>query len=206
MKDLTKRQKQIFDFIIKNINKIGFPPSINEIQTKFLFKSPNAVQDHLKLLEKKGYITRHPNKSRGIEILTQTNNINKNSVAIPIIGKVTAGMPILAQENFEGTLTVDRNIIKNLNNIFALKVKGDSMINAGILNGDLIVVHQQSSVDQGEITVVLIEDEATVKRFYREDNRIKLKAENESVKPIYIDPKEKSFQILGKVISVIRKV
>lgn len=210
MSELTKRQKQILDFIIKNTGIYGFPPSISEIQENFSFKSPNAVQDHLAALERKKYISRHPHKSRGIEILIHKNNRQENSnintTEIPIVGRVTAGSPILAQENLEGTLAVDKSIIRNSNNVFALRVQGDSMINAGILDGDFVLVHQQPMANQGEIVVALIEDETTVKRFYKEKNRIKLQPENENMSPIVVDPKDKNISILGKVEGVIRKV
>lgn len=210
MSKLTKRQKQILDFIIKNIDTYGFPPSISEIQEKFSFKSPNAVQDHLAALERKRYISRHPHKSRGIEILIRKNNkqenVNINTAEIPIVGRVTAGLPILAQENLEGTLTVDKSIIRNSNNVFALRVQGDSMINAGILDGDFVLVRQQALANQGEIVVALIEDEATVKRFYKEKDKIKLQPENENMSPIVVGPGNKNISILGRVEGVIRKV
>lgn len=209
MSGLTKRQKQILDFIIKNIESYGFPPSISEIQDKFFFKSPNAVQDHLSALERKKYISRHPYKSRGIEILigrTKQENSNGNTAEIPIVGKVSAGSPILAQENLEGALTVDKILIKNPNNVFALRVKGDSMVNAGILNRDYVLVRQQPIANQGEIVVVLVEDEATVKRFYKENNQIRLQPENENMSPIIVNPRDKKVQIIGKVEAVIRKV
>mgnify|MGYP001610837745 CR=1 FL=1 len=208
MTNLTKRQKQILDFIIKNIESYGFPPSTSEIQEKFSFKSPNAVQDHLAALKRKGYISRHPHKSRGIELLIHTNSKreNDNTAEVPIVGRIAAGSPISAQENLEGTLAVDKSIIRNSHNVFALRVKGDSMINAGILNGDFILVHQQPIANQGEIVVALIEDEATVKRFYKEKGRIKLQPENENMSPLFVDPKDKNIQILGKVKGVIRKV
>ena len=210
MSNLTRRQKQILDFIIKNTYAYGFPPSISEIQEKFSFKSPNAVQDHLAALERKRYISRHPHKSRGIEILIHKNNEqengNINTVEIPIVGKVAAGSPILAQENLEGTLVVDKSILRNSNNVFALRVQGDSMINAGILDGDFVLVHQQLLANQGEIVVALIEDEVTVKRFYKERDRIKLQPENDRMEPIIVAPADKNIIIIGKVEGVIRKV
>lgn len=210
MSNLTKRQKQILDFIIKNIETYGFPPSTSEIQQKFSFKSPNAVHDHLSALERKGYISRHPHKSRGIELLIRTNskqkNGNNNTIEVPIIGRVSAGTPILAQENLEGILAIDKSIIKDANDVFALRIKGDSMINAGILDGDFVLVHQQPIANQGDIIVALIEDEATVKRFYKEKNKITLQPENENLPPIIVDPKDKNTRILGKVEAVVRKV
>jgi len=214
MKDtiLTKRQQQIFNFILSNIDKFGYPPTIPEIQHKFAFKSPNAVQDHLEALERKGYVARRPHKSRGLEILN--GKISKNNTTItddnisevPIVGSVAAGTPILAQENIEGSLLVDKIISRGNKGIFALRVKGTSMINAGILDGDFVLVHQQPTAEQGEIVVALIEDEATVKRFYKNKNKIELKPENDTMDSIVIDHQEHDVTIIGRVQGVIRKI
>ena len=206
---LTKRQHKIFDFILSSIDRFGYPPSIPEIQKEFSFKSPNAVSDHLEALKRKGYISRRARKSRGIGIKVHTTakeNSNGNVAEIPVVGRVAAGSPILAQENIEGSIFVDKIISKNSGGMFALRVIGTSMINAGILNGDFVLVHQQPTAEQGDIVVALIEDEATVKRFYKDKNKIKLKPENDTMEPIFIDPKEKDVTILGKVQGVIRKV
>ena len=208
---LTKRQQQIFDFILSNIDRFGYPPTIPEIQEKFSFKSPNAASTHLEALERKGYIARRPHKSRGLEILngkiSKENANNSNNITeVPIVGSVSAGMPILAQENIEGSIFVDKIISRNNRGLFALRIKGTSMVNAGILNGDFVLVHQQPTAEQGEIVVVLIEEEATVKRFYKDKNRIKLKPENDAMEPIFIDSKENDVTIIGKVQGVIRKV
>lgn len=210
---LTERQSKIFEFILFNIEKYGYPPSIPEIQEKFSFKSPNAVKDHLEALERKGYIARRPHKSRGIEVLTHTglekNNMyaaNSNVTEVPIVGKVSAGTPVLAQENVEGNLLVDKSIVKNPRNMFALRVKGTSMINAGILDSDFVLVHEQPIAEQGEMVVALIEDEATVKRFYKNKGKIRLQPENEAMESIIVDPQESNVRIVGKVVGVIRKV
>ena len=209
---LTKRQQQIFDFILSNIDKFGYPPTIPEIQHEFSFKSPNAVQDHLEALERKGYIARRPHKSRGLEILNgkiskdNTINADDNITEVPIVGSVSAGMSILAQENIEGSIFVDKIISRNSRGMFALRIKGTSMVNAGILDGDFVLVHQQPTAEQGEIVVVLIGDEATVKRFYKEKNKIKLKPENDTMEPIFIDPRENDVKIIGKVQGVVRKL
>ena len=206
---LTERQGEILKFIILNKEKFGYPPSIPEIQRKFSFKSPNAVQDHLEALERKGYISRHAHKARGIEVLvyTASNENNKsNALQIPLVGEISAGRPILAQENIEGTMVIDRSIVKNSNGIFALRVKGDSMINAGILNGDYVIASQQSDAEQGDIVVALIEDEATIKRFYKEENRIRLQPENDMMEPIIIKSNENKVRIIGKIKGVIRKI
>lgn len=206
---LTERQGEILKFIILNKEKFGYPPSIPEIQRKFSFKSPNAVQDHLKALERKGYIFRHAHKARGIEILVHTasnENNRNNALQIPIVGEISAGRPILAQENIEGTIVIDKSIIKNSNGNFALRVKGDSMINAGILDGDYVIVSQQPDAEQGDIIVALIEDEATIKRFYKEKNRIRLQPENDTMEPIIIKTDENNVRIIGKIKGVIRKI
>ena len=209
---LTKRQQQIFDFILSNIDKFGYPPSIPEIQEKFSFKSPNAVHDHFEVLVRKGYISRRPHKSRGIEILNHAsirnnnNGANNNVTDVPIVGRVSAGTPILAEQNIEGSISVDRSLFKQSNGIFALRVSGNSMINAGILSGDFVIIQQQAQVNQGEIAAVLVEDEATVKRVYKEKNKIRLQPENDTMEPIIIDPKEKEVSIIGKVKGVIRKM
>lgn len=212
MPSLTKRQKQILDFIIESVNLHGFPPSTSEIQEEFSFKSPNSVQDHLSALERKRCIWRHPHKSRGIEVLVYRNNRqeneNSNAVEVPIVGRVAAGMPVLAQENIEGELAVDKSLVKNPTGVFALKVKGNSMIDSGILDGDHVVVRQQQSAEGGDIIVALIEDEATVKKFYKDkgSNRVILQPANESMQPIYVDLSRNNFMILGKVTGVIRKI
>ena len=206
---LTERQGEILKFIILNKEKFGYPPSIPEIQEKFSFKSPNAVQDHLGALERKGYISRRAHKARGIEVLgyaTSKENNKDKAIEIPIVGEISAGRPILAQENIEGTIVIDKSIVKNSNGIFALRVKGDSMINAGILNGDYVIASQQEDAEQGDIVVALIEDEATVKRFYKEKDRIRLQPENDTMEPIIIKPSENQIRIIGKIKGVIRKI
>lgn len=209
---LTKRQQQIFDFILSSIDKFGYPPSIPEIQEEFSFKSPNAAHDHLETLERKGYIYRRSHKSRSIEILNRIslkdnkNNANDNVTEIPIIGIISAGNPIFAQENIEGTIFVDKSIVKNSKEMFVLRVKGTSMVNAGILDGDFVLVHQQPIAEQGEIVVALIENDATVKRFYRDKNNIRLQPENDTMEPIIIDSKENNVKIIGKIEAVIRKL
>jgi len=209
MLPLTDRQSKIFDFILSNITRFGYPLTIPEVQEKFSFKSPNAVQDYLEALERKGYISRRPYKSRGIEILVdkepRNNNGNNDVTEVPIIGRVSAGSPILAQENIEGTIFVDNSIAGKSKRIFALRVQGTSMINAGILNGDLVLVRQQPTAEQGEMVVVLIGDEATIKRFYKYKNKIKLQPENDSMNPIFIDSNDSEVRIIGKVEGVVRK-
>jgi repressor LexA len=200
------------DFILFSINKFGYPPSIPEIQEKFSFKSPNAVNDHLNALERKGHISRRPHKSRGIEVLnhasfrTYNSDTDDSVTEMPIIGRVSAGTPILAEENIEGTIFVDKSLARNSKGMFVLRVKGTSMINVGILDGDFVLVRQQPIAEQGEMVVALIKDEATVKRFYWDKNKIRLQPENDTMEPIIVDPKESNVKIIGKVEGVIRKV
>lgn len=204
----TLRQKEIFDFIVEHIKEFSFPPTITEIQKKFRFKSPTAANDHLNALSKKGFIIRHPNKSRGIEVvnLDSTIQYETNSIQIPIIGQVAAGTPILAEENIEGSLAIDKSLVSQPSKIFALRVKGNSMIDAGIFNGDYVVVNQQPSLNQNEIGVVMLDNEATVKHVLLKKDSIKLVSENDKIAPIEIKNGEKEVSIIGKVKLVIRKI
>lgn len=150
-------------------------------------------------------------KKDGMDKWIEANNINaddtaNNKVEVPIVGKVSAGPLILAEENIEGMLTVDDSLVKNSDNVFALRIKGNSMINAGILDGDFVLVRQQAVAESGEIVVALVEDEATIKRFYKEGDKIKLQPENDTMEPMIIDPKESNVTIIGKVKGVIRKI
>jgi len=150
-------------------------------------------------------------KKDAIDKWIEANNVTvndtvNNKVEVPIVGRVSAGLPIFAEENIEGTLIVDYLLVKNPDKVFALRVRGTSMVNAGILDGDFVLVRQQPIAEQGEMVVVLIEDEATVKRFYKDKDKIKLQPENDTMEPIIVDPKENNIRIIGKVEGVIRKV
>ncbi len=207
---LTRSQREFLDFITKSREESNFPPTIPEIQKKFSFRSPTAASDHLNALERKGYISRHPHKSRGLEVIIDTsgkkNNGNNNSVEIPIVGRVAAGMPILAEQNFDGTISVDKYLVRHPENYFALKVEGDSMKNAGILHGDYVIIQHDAYIDEGDIVVAVIDNEATVKRYFKEKNKIILQPEHDVLKPIVVDPKEKEVIIAGKVRGVIRRM
>jgi repressor LexA len=208
-KKISEKQSQILKFIIDTIRDYGYPPTIREIADAVHLSSSATVHSHLKKLENSGYIRRGKGSSRTIEILNsdykiQNNNTNNNMdnvVLIPIVGNVAAGTPILAQENIEDYFPVTSDFISDFNDVFMLKVKGDSMINAGILDRDYIIVKKQDVARNGEIVVALIEDEATVKRFLKTDKNIKLIPENDFMKPIIV----KDAKIVGKVIGVIRK-
>jgi repressor LexA len=197
---LTKRQKAIYDFLLSTIREKGFAPSIPEIGVKFKIASTNGVSDHLKALEKKGYIRRIG--KRAIEVLSALGEPILTAVRdIPILGRVPAGKPFLSEENSEGLLTIPSDM--GAGKLFALQVKGDSMIDAGIMDGDRVIVKQQGTAENGEIVCAIIEGEATLKRFYEKDGVITLKAENDKYPPITISGGE--FRIAGRVIGLMRK-
>lgn len=206
-RDLTTRQQQILDFIRAEIHRRGFPPSVREIGEAVGLSSSSTVHSHLAALETKGLIRRDPSKPRALEVLDYRDTergVDYESVqAVPLVGSVAAGQPILASENIEMTLPLPSSFAGE--ETFILRVKGDSMIEAGILNGDFVVVRQQSTASNGEIVVAMINDEATVKRFFREGARIRLQPENSAMDPIYAD-EHVDFAILGKVVALFRRV
>jgi repressor LexA len=206
---LTKRQAEILGFIKTHIQYSGFPPTISEIQGQFSFKSPNAVQEHLKALMRKGHIRRTPNQWRGLELVVSNKNGEEtakySTVSVPLIGQVTAGLPILAQENFEGTISVDRSLVGRATRLFALHVRGNSMIKAGIYDGDIAIAQQQSVADHGDIVIALLGDEATVKRFYRKNKVILLRPENDAMQPIKVS-EGSDLKILGKVVATLHRI
>ncbi|MBI2091105.1 MAG: transcriptional repressor LexA [Deltaproteobacteria bacterium] len=200
LSQLTPRQKQIYEFLLKSVREKGYAPSIPEIGRRFKIASTNGVSDHLKALEKKGYIRRVG--KRALEILTPLGRpALTNAREIPILGRVAAGKPILAEENFGGFLTVAGAMAQG--EVFALQVKGDSMIEAGILDGDWVIVKCQETAANGEIVCALIDGEATLKRFYKSGDGVTLQAENKSYPPITVSKGE--FRILGKVTGLTRK-
>jgi len=201
--DLSKKQLEVLSFIKKEINKKGYPPSVREICDAVMLKSTSTVHGHLERLERKGYIRRDPTKPRAIEVLDSSSLVSsrKEMVELPIVGKVTAGLPILAEENIEDFFPVPVEFIGN-NDAFMLIVKGDSMINAGIFDGDYVIVRQQSVAKNGDIVVALLNDEATVKTFYKEKDYFRLQPENPYLMPIIV----KELSILGKVIGVFRAI
>lgn len=204
--DLTKQQSKILDFIRSEVQTKGYPPSVREICEAVGLKSTSTVHGHLRRLEKKGYIRRDSTKPRAIELLDSSSDIypDKKEIAnIPIIGKVTAGEPILAVENVEETFPVPVDFIESgTNTYFMLKVKGESMIDAGILDSDFVLVKQQPIADNGQIAVALLDDSATVKRFFKEKDHIRLQPENKFMDPIIVD----DAKVLGIVKGVFRKI
>ena len=200
---ISKKQSEILEYIKNEILNRGFPPSVREICEAVNLKSTSSVHSHLETLEKNGYIRRDPTKPRAIEIVDDNFNlVRRETVNVPIIGKVAAGQPLLAVENVEGYFPIPSEYMPN-NKTFMLVVQGDSMINAGIFNGDYVVVEQQPTAENGQKVVALIDDSATVKTFYKENGHFRLQPENDSMDPIIIEP-DQAFQILGKVIGVFR--
>lgn len=199
--NLSPRQRDILEIIKKEITLKGYPPSVREIGEAVGLTSSSTVHNHLTILEQKGYIRRDPTKPRAIEVLDSLSEFSRKTVYVPIVGQVTAGEPILAVENIEDSFPIPYDLVK-ADSVFMLRIKGESMIEAGILDGDLILVRQQNSANNGDIVVALMEDEATVKRFFKEKNSIRLQPENSSMAPIY----SQNVSILGKVIGVYRTV
>ena len=209
-KEMTARQEEIYEYIKKYSKENHMPPTVREIGNHFDISSTNGVRSILAALIKKGYINRSPRLSRGIEILNtdeseSTKKVASNTVEIPIVGRVAAGTPILAVQNLEGTVTIDRDFLACRSDVFALRVKGDSMINAGIFDGDLIFARQQKTADLGEIVVAQIDNEATVKYYPPSSDHVELRPANPKYKPIIVNNK-KDFSIAGRVIGVMRKV
>ena len=198
---ISKKQQEILDYIKNEILNRGFPPAVREICEAVLLKSTSSVHSHLEALEKNGYIRRDATKPRAIEILDdQFNLVRREVVNVPLVGTVAAGQPILAVENVEGYFPIPSEFMPNAQS-FMLKVKGDSMINAGIFDGDQVLVKQQSSAENGDMVVALVEDAATVKTFYKEDGYYRLQPENDDMDPILVHG---NLQILGKVFGVFR--
>lgn len=205
MSKLSPRQQAILDYIQQNVQEKGYPPSVREIGEAVGLASSSTVHGHLSRLEKKGYIRRDPTKPRAIELLKQKDGAKTkiDSVMVPLVGKVTAGEPITAIENIEDYYPIPRKWVGDDHSAFLLSVQGDSMINAGILDGDYVVVRKQSTAENGDIVVAMTQDgEATVKRFFKEDNHIRLQPENDQLQPIRLP----QVIILGKVVSLIREV
>lgn len=198
--NISAKQQQILDFLKNEILNKGYPPSVREIGAAVKLKSTSSVFSHLETLEKNGYIRRDPTKPRTIEILDENFNLTRREmVNVPIVGHISAGQPILAVENIENYFPIPAEFMPNVQ-CFMLKVKGESMINAGILDKDTILVEKRDSAKNGEIVVALVEDSATVKTFYKENGHIRLQPENDSMDPIIVP----DCQILGKVIGVFR--
>ena len=194
------KQQEILEYIKDEILHKGYPPAVREIRQAVNLKSTSSVHSHLETLEKNGYIRRDPTKPRAIEIMDDTFNLNRREmVNVPILGNVAAGEPLFAEENIEDYFPIPAEMVPN-SEVFMLHVRGESMINVGILDGDNVLVQQQSTAKDGEMVVALVEDSATVKTFYKEDGYIRLQPENDTMEPIIVP----DCQILGKVFGIFR--
>ena len=199
---ITAKQQEILDYIKTTTLQRGYPPAVREICDAVKLRSTSSVHAHLETLEKNGYIRRDPSKPRAIEIIDDSfQMVRQEMTSIPIVGQVAAGLPILAEQNINGYFPLPMDIVPN-NEVFVLKVKGDSMINIGIFDGDQIFVECCDTARNGEVVVALIDDSATVKTFYKEDGHIRLQPENDSMEPIIVD----NCEIVGKVFGVFRKM
>ena len=197
---ITAKQSEILEYIKNQIVNKGYPPSVRDICEAVHLKSTSSVHAHLETLEKNGYIRRDPTKPRAIEIIDDNFNLTRREVVnVPLIGQVAAGQPILAVENITNYFPIPAEFLNN-SETFMLNVKGDSMINTGIYDGDMIIVRRQQTADNGEVIVALVDDSATVKRFYKEDGHYRLQPENDFMDPIIVD----NVEIVGKVIGLIR--
>ena len=198
MSELKDKQLLIYEFLKDFTSQKGYPPTVREICKAVGLKSTSSVHGHLKQLEKEGLIKRDPTKPRALEIVDSV--IKKEMINVPIIGKVTAGLPILANENIEDSFPLPLDYVKHNNDLFMLKVSGSSMIKAGILDGDLAIIEKTQTASNGDKIVALIENEATLKTFYRENDHIRLQPENAEMEPIIVD----NCSILGKLIGIYR--
>ena len=197
---ITLKQQEILEYIKETILKKGYPPAVREICEAVHLKSTSSVHSHLETLEEKGYIRRDPTKPRTIEIIDDCFNLTRREVVnVPLIGTVAAGQPLLAEENIENYYPIPVELLPNAET-FMLNVKGNSMVNAGIFDGDQLIVEQCSTAHDGEIVVALVDDSATVKRFFKEDGYYRLQPENDEMEPILVD----HLEILGRVIGLFR--
>ena len=201
-KPATERQRRILKAIAEFKAERGYPPSVREIGERVGLSSSSTIHAHLKALERRGLISRDPTKPRALRAEFGPESMAPETVVMPVLGKVAAGVPITAAENVEGEFVLPAGFVPRSSNAFMLRVQGDSMVDAAILDGDLIVVRPQRTADNGEVVVAMIEGEATVKRFYREKNRVRLQPENREMAPIYASDVE----IIGRVEAVVRRL
>jgi repressor LexA len=213
MQGLTARQEQTLDFIRKSIEERGYPPTLREIGEYMGIRSTNGVNDHLRALERKGYLRREDMKSRALKLVSSGESSTPVKVAdddlveVRVLGRVAAGLPLLAEENVIDTVRVDRMLVRGGREVFGLRVTGDSMIEAGIMSGDYIFVKKQSTAERGDIVVALIGDEATVKHFYPERDYVRFQPANSQMAPILVRASDfKSTMLLGKVVGVYRRL
>jgi len=200
MKDLTERQKEVLSFIAKYINAHSYPPAIRDIADNFSM-SVKGAHDHITALKRKGFLKQADKRPRTIELIHVTREQDMAAlVEVPVLGTVAAGQPILAEENFDGSVILHRSMLKKNKKYFALRVRGDSMSGAGIMDSDIAIIEKQSVVRNGEIAVAVVDDAVTLKRFFKESSRIKLQSENPAYKPIFCQ----DVRILGRLNNIIR--
>jgi repressor LexA len=203
MKELTSEQNRIFSFLVDCVKRVGAPPTIREIAERFGYKSINNVRQHLRLIEQKGYIRVLRNKARGIEIAVGLQRESGGEFQVPLVGMVPAGRPVTAVENIQDYITIDHNMFRG-DGLFTLRVKGDSMQGAGVLDGDIAIIRQQSTASDNDIVVALIDDDATLKRYFRRDDHVVLHPENPAYEDIIVGS-DRAISIVGKMVGVIRK-
>ena len=215
MQGLTARQEQTLDFIKKSIEERGYPPTLREIGEYMGIRSTNGVNDHLRALERKGYLRREDMKSRALKLVSGMQSSSSapvkvdddDMVEVRVLGRVAAGLPLLAEENVIDTVRVDRMLVRGGREVFGLRVTGDSMIEAGIMSGDYIFVKKQSTAERGDIVVALIGDEATLKHFFPEKDYVRFQPANSQMAPILVRASDfKSTMLLGKVVGVYRRL
>jgi repressor LexA len=211
MVGLTKRQAQTLDFIRQSIEERGYPPTLREIGESMGIRSTNGVNDHLRALERKGYLSREDMKSRALRLVSQAPepaaSLDDSMLDVQILGRVAAGLPLLAEDNVVDTVRIDRMLVRGGRDVFGLRVQGDSMIDAGILNGDYIFVRKQASADPGEIVVALIGDEATVKYYHPEKDYVRFQPANDQMAPILVRATDfRPTMLLGIVVGVYRRL
>lgn len=204
-KELTVRQKKVLNFLKHYLREKGYPPTLREIASHFGLKGPRGPQKTLAILERKGYIRRVPGASRSIEILNLPPFESNKVISIPMVGNVRAGEPILAVENIEGYINLDRSLVSS-ENVFLLRVEGDSMIDAHIQDGDFALVKPQPNAENGEIVVALIDDEATIKKIFKKRDFIRLEPAHPNMAPIVVKKGEKRVTLVGKVVGIFRKM
>ena len=200
---LSAKQERVFNFLKKHVHDCGYPPTVREIAASLGMAGPHGAKKILDILERKGYIRKTARGSRAIDIVGSRAALSP--LIVPIVGTIRAGTPLLAVENIEGSVAIDPALARG-EGLFALRVRGDSMIEASILDGDLAVIRPQARVEQGEITAVIINDEATVKYFFREKERIRLQPANAGMKPIIISEGQAEVTLAGKVVAIIRRL
>jgi repressor LexA len=212
MQGLTKRQAQTLDFIRQSIEERGYPPTLREIGESMGIRSTNGVNDHLRALERKGYLSREDMKSRALRLVSRESTeapaaADDTLLDVQVLGRVAAGLPLLAEENVVDTVRIDRMLVRGGRDVFGLRVQGDSMINAGILNGDYIFVRKQASAEPGEIVVALIGDEATVKYYHPEKDYVRFQPANDHMAPILVRATDfRPTMMLGIVVGVYRRL